>query len=155
MNQAPQNISVEQMYRTSVIIWLALLVSQLLFFVLIYFTKPELFRFDFSKPLLGDGENSVFIIALAFVALTTVAMSFVLKSKFYNQAVNEQKPALIQSGLVVACALCESSALFGVVLAFAFDYQYFFLWIILGAIGVLLHFPKRDTFIAASYKRGN
>jgi hypothetical protein len=129
MNQNPQNISAEQIYRTSVVIWLALLFSQLLFFVLIYFTKPELFRFDFSKPLVG-GENSIFIIALAFVALTSVAMSFVLKAKFYNQAVNEQKPALIQSGLVVACALCEASALFGVVLAFAFDYQYFFLWII-------------------------
>jgi hypothetical protein len=152
MNQNPQNLSVEQMYRAGLIIWLALIVSQLLFFVVIYFARPELFRFDFSKPLLG-GDKSMMVIVFAFLALMTVAMSFVLKAKFYNQAVNEQKPALVQSGLVVACALCEASALFGVVLAFAFDYQYFFFWIIFGILGVLLHFPKRDTFISASYKR--
>lgn len=154
MNQNPQNITVEQMHRAAVMVWLALLVSQVLFFVLIYFAKPELFRFDFSRPFAG-GENWTMILTLAFLALMSVIMSFALKAGFYSRAARDQNPALIQSGLVVACALCEASALFGVVLAFAFDYQYFFLWIILGAVGVLLHFPRRDTFIAASYKRGN
>jgi hypothetical protein len=153
MNQNPQNLTVEQMYRTCVIIWLALLISQAMFFVLIFFAKPDLFKFDFSQPLLGSGENSILVIVLAVMALMSVAMSFILKSKFYNQAANEQKPALIQTGLVVACALCEAGSLFGLVLAFAFNYQYFFALIFLGILGVILHFPRRDTFIAASYKR--
>ena len=37
-----------------VIILLALLVSQFLFLVLIYFANPKFFRFDFTKPLLGE-----------------------------------------------------------------------------------------------------
>jgi hypothetical protein len=37
-------------------------------------------------------------------------------------------------------------------MAFAFSYQYFFLWFALGILGMILHFPKRDNLIAAAYK---
>lgn len=58
-----------------------------------------------------------------------------------------------QTGLVLACALSEVCSLLGVVLAFVFDYQYFFLWIGLGVIGILFHFPRKDALHAASYKQ--
>jgi hypothetical protein len=48
--------------------------------------------------------------------------------------------------------LCEAISLLGVALAFAFSYQYFFLWFALGILGTILHFPKRDNLVAASYK---
>lgn len=60
MRHTNQNQNVEQSYRTMVIIWFALLNSQLLLLVVLYFAKPKVFEFDFSKPLLD--ENALFII---------------------------------------------------------------------------------------------
>jgi F0F1-type ATP synthase membrane subunit c/vacuolar-type H+-ATPase subunit K len=147
-----QNSNVEQQYRTMTIIWAALLNSQILFLVMLYFIKPGIFSFDFTKPLL-DERYSVVILALAFVGISTFLMSFVLKSKFLKQAIETQKTAPVQTAMIIACALCESTTLFGLVLAFAFDYQYFFLWFALGILGIILHFPRRDQLAAASYKK--
>jgi hypothetical protein len=38
-------------------------------------------------------------------------------------------------------------------LAFVADYQYFFLWFILGIGATIFHFPRRDNLIAAGYKK--
>lgn len=146
-----ENLNVEQSYQTLIVIWFALIVSQAIFFVLIYFAKPEVMRFDFSKPLLGD--NAPVILVFALLAFVNLALSFVLERKNISQAIAEQKIEFVQTGLIIGCALCEGISLFGVVLAFAFSYSYFFLWIALGILGTILHFPKRDNLIAASYKR--
>ena len=134
-----------------VIVWAALFMSQLLFLMLIFVVKPEVFRFDFSKPILG--ENSIMVAALAFVSLSSFGISFILKQKFLNQAVTEQNPAHVQTAMIIACALCESISLFGLILVFIEGYQYFFLWFALALLGFILHFPRRENLIAASYKR--
>ncbi|HEX8370002.1 MAG TPA: hypothetical protein VF604_15755 [Pyrinomonadaceae bacterium] len=151
MNQNPQKMSVEQAHRTLVVIWFALLVSQALLPVVIYFAKPEAFKFDFSKPLLG--ENAMIIIVFALPAISNLALSFVLSRKNLNQAIAGQNIGLVQTAMVIGCALCEAISLFGVALVFAFSYQYFFLWFALGILGTILHFPGRDNLVAASYKR--
>ena len=148
-----QNSNVEQKYRAITVVWFALLFSQLLLLVPMYFAKPEVFKFDFSQSLLG--EQPVIILALAVLGILTFLLSFVLKRKFINQAISEQKTALVQTATIIGCALCEATSLFGLVLAFAANYQYFFLWFALGILGIILHFPKRDDFIAASYKNTN
>ncbi len=145
-----QNPNVEQQYRTSVIIWAMLLMSQFIFLVLIYVIKPEVFKFDFSKPLLS--ENSMLIIAVALISISNFAISFVLKKKYLDQAIAEQKTALVQTAMIIGCALCESISLFGLLLVFFEGYQYFFLWFALAILGFVLHFPRRENLIAASYK---
>lgn len=146
-----QNQNVEGQYRILAIIWFSLLVSQLLFLVVIYFTKPEIYRFDFLKPLLGD--NQMIIVVFALLAISNLVLSFVLRKKYLNQAIAEQKTALVQTAMIIACVLCEAVSLFGVFLAFAFSYQYFFLWFALGILGTILHFPRRDNLTAASYQK--
>ena len=133
------------------VIWFSLLVSQLMFLVVLFFAKREIYNFDFSKSPLG--ENAPVIAAFAVLGILTVLLSFILRKKFLNYAINNQKPALVQTALIVGCALCEAATLFGLVLAFAFNYQYFFLWFALGIVGIILHFPTRENLIAASYKR--
>jgi len=145
-----QKTNVEQQYRTLTIIWLALLGSQIMLLVVIFFAKPEVFRFDLSKPPLG--ENPLITIMFAFLAISNLGLSFILSGKYLNQAIGEQKIALVQTAMIIGCALCEAISLFGVVMAFAFSYQYFFLWFGLGIFGIILHFPKRGNLIAASYK---
>ena len=143
--------NIEQSYRTLAIIWFALLFSQVMFLVVTFLSKPELFKFDASKPVLA--ENAEIVIAFAFLALTNFALSFVMKKRSFEQAIAEQKIAYVQTGLILACAFCEAISLLGIVLAFAFSYQYFFVWFAVGMLGIILHFPRRDAVIAASYKK--
>ena len=146
-----QNTKSEDAYKTLVILWFALLMSQVMFLVVIFFAKPEIFKFDWTKPILG--ENAVIVILFAVLALANFGLAFVMKKRSYEQSVAEQKVALVQTGLIIACALCEAISLLGMVLAFAFSYQYFFLWFALGILGIILHFPRRDDVIAANYKK--
>lgn len=146
-----QNSNVEGQYKLLAIIWLALLASQLMFLVIVFVVRPEAFRFDLSKSPLG--ENPLMTLMLAVLAISNFALSFVFKRKYLNQAIGEAKPALVQTAMILGVALCESISLFGMVLAFTFSYQYFFLWFALGIAGTILHFPKRDNLIAASFKR--
>jgi len=95
-----RNQNVEGQYRILAIIWFNLLVSQLLFLVVIYFAKPEVFKFDFSKPLLGD--NGIIIVIVALLAISNLGLSFVLRKKYLNQAIAEQKTALVQTALIIA-----------------------------------------------------
>lgn len=148
----PTNSNVEARCRTLTIIWAGLLASEFLFLIVLYFVRPGIYNFDFSKSFISENA-SVVVLALAFAGISTFLLSFLLKSKFIKQAIDKQNPGLVQAALVVGCALCESATLFGLILAFAFNYQYFFLWFALGIFGIILHFPRREDLIAASYRK--
>jgi hypothetical protein len=149
MKNPMSNVKVK--YETLVVIWASLLVSQVLFLVMVYFVKPELYSFDFSSPVLG--KHSIVTVLFAAAAVAVFILSFVLRNQHMRRAVIDQNTGCVQTGLVLGCALSEISSLLGLVLAFVFDYPYFFLWIALGILGVLFHFPRRDNLAAASYKR--
>ena len=153
-NQRP---NVEARYKTLLILWAAMLMSQLMFIVLVFFTRPKLFQFDLTQPLLGEragdsGSTPAMIVGFALAAVTAVVLSFAFRRRLNERAVAAQDTALVQTGLLVALALCEASSLFGLALAFAFEYQYFFLWFLLGIVGMALHFPRRDELHAASFR---
>jgi len=143
-------IDPESSYQTLLVTWLGLLISQLLFLFLVFFIKPELFALDFTKPLLG--ESAPGILVLGGLAVLVLAVSFLLKNKYLAQSVEEQKVVHVQTAMIVGCALAEAISLFGLLLAFAHDYQYFFLFSALGILTTLLHFPKRGSVHAATYK---
>lgn len=147
-----QKTNIEQIYRTLALIWFALFVSQFLFLMVIFFVKPELFKFDFSQPIL-PGKFAIVILIFLLVGIMNLAISFFLRKKYLDQAVAEQNIHFVQTALIAGCALCESVSLFGMMLAFVADYQYFFLWFILGIGAMIFHFPRRDSLIAASYKQ--
>jgi hypothetical protein len=138
-------------YRSLVVIWLGLLFSQLLFFVLVWFAKPEIVSFDTSVPFLGD--KPLIIAAFAGSALAFFGLSLILSRQHVRRAIRDQDAACIQAGLTIGCALCEIPSILGVILALIFEYPYFYLWIALGAFGMLLHFPRKLDLDAASYKK--
>ena len=139
-------INIEEFHRTLMILWFALLVSQILFLLVIFLVKPE---FDFSEPFLGRFAPVIIIFALA--AVLNITLSFFLRKKYLNQAIAEKNPYLVQTAMIVGCAMCESVSLFGMMLAFVADYQYFFLWFILGIGATIFHFPRRDNVFAANH----
>jgi hypothetical protein len=145
-----QHIDPAGAQRTLIIIWFALLVSQILFLLLIYFIRPGLLAIDPSRPLMD--RNAVAVALIAMASLTDLAISFAMRKKYLNQAAAEQNIGLVQNALIVGCAFCESVGLFGLLLAFAFNYPYFWLFSTLGIFGTILHFPRRSNIEAATYK---
>lgn len=139
--------NIEQTYRTQMILWVAFLMSQFIFIVVLFVSKPEIFKFDFTKPMF-----EVMAIVLALVAIISFALSFVYKNKYLKQAIEKQEIPLVQESLIMAFVFCEAISIFGLVLAFS-DYQYFFAWFVLGIAGIIIHIPKRSYLIDASYPK--
>jgi hypothetical protein len=57
--------------------------------------------------------------------------------------------------LVIACAICEVSALLGLVEFFIVGNREYYLLLVLAAGGIALHFPRRSHLEAASYQSKN
>jgi hypothetical protein len=87
------------------------------------------------------------------MAIMNLFVGLFLRIQGTQRAIDEQKPMLLQSSLILGLAFCESLSILGLVLAFAFSYQYFFLWFILAIIGMMLHYPKRQNYHDASFKK--
>lgn len=148
MKTPVSNVKVK--YKTLVIIWGALLASQLIFLLIVYSAKPDLFVFDFSQPLLG--KHAIVTVLFAAAAIAVFVLSFVLRNQHMRRAVIDQDAGCVQTGLVLGCSLSEIASVLGVVLAFVFDYHYFYFWIALGLLGVLFHFPRRGNLLAAGHR---
>ena len=93
-----------------------------------------------------EGDNSVLLLALGLTGLSAFGLSFVVRAKLLAQSAVQNRPDLATTAYVLAFALCESSALFGLVAHFvtgARESLYFF---VPAALGLLLHFPRRGHF---------
>ncbi len=146
-----ENTNPEAAFKTMMTIWAALVMSQIFFPVIVFFAKPELFRFKVSRPLFGD--FAVEIGTIGVLSLVMFIVSFTLRQRFTGQAIATGNVGLVQTAMIFGCAFCELSSLFGLLVAFAFEFQYFFVLSVLGIIGTLLHFPRRRDIHAASFKR--
>jgi hypothetical protein len=138
---------VKVQYQTLVVIWGSLLMSQLVFAAAVYFIRPELYALDRSQPIMGEKP----LITLVFIVAAVVVfiLSFVLRNQYVRRAVADRDAGCVQTGLTLGCALSEMCSILGVILALAFGYHYFYLWIALGLAGILLHFPRKGNLDAA------
>lgn len=144
INQStPTNI--DERYRIMLVLWFGMLSAVGLYFVVAQFTKP---------PEVDSSQNNTLSIILLVVGVFMVAISFAVKRRFLAQSVERQEPALAQTGLIVALALCEASAILGLVDLMATGHPHYFVVMIVGALGILAHFPRRDHLLAATYKKG-
>ena len=134
--------------RTMRILWAAFLGAVGLFFLVTRLAHPD----DETVAEMGGG-NMTLLYVLATLALSTVVASFVLKAVFYSRAAAQQQPGVLQTGFIVAMALCESAVLFGLVAVFITWNDYAYLLFALGALGEVLHFPRREQVMSAYYKR--
>ena len=142
----PNNTNAETIFRNLIPIWGAILMSCVMFALMAWFMG--------QPTQLTGGESFIPLFpVLLMLALGTLAASFVLKSKQLAQAIAEQKPLILQSGYILAWALCEAAALFGLVGIFVTKAAAFFALIALGAVGLALHFPKRDDLRATTFKK--
>jgi hypothetical protein len=146
-----EKIDLNKAYQTLLIIWTALLFSQFLFLIMIYFVKPGVYSFDFSQPI--GGKDPIFVIALAAAAVFNFFLSFKMRRKLLREAVEKQSVHSVQTAMIMGCALGEGISLFGLLLVFVQDYQYFFLFFALGILTTLFSFPRRDDVMTAGFKK--
>ena len=134
-------------YQTLVAIWLGLLFSQMIFFEIVSYTKPDIFNAETSGSILHN--LPLVTVVFAAIAILFFVLSFVLRGQYMRRAARDRDAGCVQTGLLLGCVLSEVSSVLGLVLAFVFSHPYFYLWIALGTLGIVLHFPRKGNLDAA------
>lgn len=138
--------NLETRYRTLLTLWGALFLSIGSFFLFTLFTTPG----TTIEP--GQAANKLLNVVLTAVGIFLVLVSFAVKRKLLALAVEKQDIGLVQRAVVVAGAMCEACVLIGVVQHLPPGNREYYLLFLLGAIGMLFHFPRRNHLLAATYK---
>ncbi len=131
------------------ILWAVFLITIVLFVVMTRFVRA-----NSEAAAAGGRDHPALLIALAAAGLTSVALSFILKAGFYRRGAERRQPEQVQTGFVVAMALCESAVLLGLVGLFVTWNDYAYGLFALGALGELLHFPRREQLLSAYHEPG-
>lgn len=137
-------INIEARMRTVRTLWLALLLSIVMYYVLTIFAgRPENLE-----------RNDTMSLALLIVGVSTVLVSFLIKNKLVNQAIEQRQTLHVQQGYLVAWVMCEVAALLGLLDFFLTSHPHFYVLFIVAVLGDLLHFPRREHFENASPNPG-
>lgn len=142
MQRPGQADNIDLRMRTIRILWIATVLSVGMYFVFTVLSdRPE-----------GLTPNNILFIVLVAIALSTTLVSFPIKGMLLKKATEKQQLPAVQQAYIVALALCEVSALMGIVDFFATENHYYYGFFILAAGAQLLHFPRREHLINASFK---
>ena len=143
--QSNQNaVNIDGRYRMMLILWVAMLTNIGFFFVVSLFLGPE--AGTVAPP------SSLFIAVVTVLGTFMVIISFAVKRKFFARSVEKQDVGLVQKGLVIACGMCEVSALLGLLLRLLVVQREYYLLFLVAVIGTALHFPRREQLLSATYK---
>ena len=123
-------------------LWFAMLMSIAVYFVFTLFAQ----RKEGLEP------NPTISLTLLCVAVLMVLVAFLIKSKLLSKAVEQQNTAMVQQAYVVTWAITEVAALLGVLDFFITGDPYYYVLLIIGALGVLLNFPRREAVENAAFK---
>jgi NADH:ubiquinone oxidoreductase subunit 2 (subunit N) len=138
--------NLDKRYQTLVVLWFALLMSIGMYF---------LFSVFVLSPISNEARNpprSLLIVVLTALGTFLVIVSFAVKAKLFELSVERQDVSLVQKGLIIACAMCEVSALLGLLEHYIIANREYYLLFLVAAAGTIFHFPRRSQLEAASYK---
>jgi hypothetical protein len=127
--------------RTMRTLWIAMIASIAMYYLLTLFMSP---------PERVEPDNTMFL-ALLVAAVLTVPVSFLIKNRLLAHAAHQQRVQLVQQGYILAWAISEVAALLGL-LVFYQGHKYYYVLFLIGACAQLLHFPRREHVINASFK---
>lgn len=124
----------DNQYRQQLVIWLALVMSLVMYFVILRLVPPPVTE---AVPGLVTG--------LMVGAIGLVAFSFLVRNRMVARGDTEGAPRQPPAPMIVPLAMCEAAALFGVVVWFVAGTAEAYYFLLLGGIGMLLHYPKREV----------
>ena len=124
-------------------LWIAMNMSVGFYYAFTFFAKrPE-----------NVAPNSTLFLILAAISLSTVFISFPIKNKLISQATEQQHVPLVQQAYILAWALSEVPALLGLLDFYVTGNRYFYVLFLIAVLAQLLHFPRREHVINASFKK--
>lgn len=138
--------NIDARYRTMLTLWIALFMSIGIYFAVSVFLAPQISNPSEIPPTM------VFTVVLTSLGTLFVLLSFVVKRRILQRSVERQEVALVQQALIIAGGMCEVSAVLGLVERFLFHTPSYYLLFLIAAIGIALHFPRRDQLLSATYK---
>jgi hypothetical protein len=135
----------DKRFQALIILWVGIASSIGLLFAVTLFVPRDAFDEPTNPP------SAFLLFALAALGTFLVVISFAVKRKILQTSVEKQDVTLVQKAVVIACALCEAAALLGLLGRFVAGTRDYLLLFLVAAVGIALHFPKRDQLIAASW----
>jgi hypothetical protein len=138
----PNQTRIEAQHRVILIIWVFMFMSVVGFLVMTVLI-----------PSNAQGDNRVLAFVLIGLSLLNLVISFIIKRSFLAQSVEKQDLSLVSKAYIVALALCESAGLFGLLIHFAAGSVYYYVPFVIAVVGMLLHFPKKQHLLDASFKQ--
>lgn len=145
MDERNPKVNIDARYRTMLILWSAMMMSIVMYFLLTVVLQQGA---DGPPP----ENNRILSFALAALGTFSAVISFAVRSKLLQRSVEKQDVLLVQTALIVGCALCEVPALLGVVARFVLPGRDYLVLLAISALSMALHFPRRENLLAASYK---
>jgi F0F1-type ATP synthase membrane subunit c/vacuolar-type H+-ATPase subunit K len=127
---ATLNPEAEQRVRS--VLWMSFAVSVVIYFILLQIQQPR-------QP----EENPAVVTALMVIALGLVAASFAVKG--WIARTGEDSAERRRKAFLLPIVMCEAAAIFGLVTRFAFGFEQYYWFLLLGLAGILLHYPKREN----------
>ena len=141
-DRTPNKDSIDTRYRSMVILWVGQIMSVFTLFLVTQFVEVA----D-DRP-----EKNLLSFVLAGVGTFCAIISFFVRAKLLQKSVEKQDLALVQTANIAGRALCEVPALLGVVERFILPGREYLLLLLISALAMLLHYPRRSDLLAASYK---
>jgi hypothetical protein len=138
-------IDLAKRHQTMITLWFGLLASVGMYFLMTIFLRAK------ADDGLVYRPSSTLTLTLTALGFFIVVISFAVKRKLLNQSVEQQNLAAVQVAMIVACAMCEVSALLGLVVFFIFGSPEYYLLFFFAAAGMVLHFPRRSQLEAAQW----
>ena len=144
MQPTPQdtNQKIELQLRTMRVLWLALMISIGMYFVLTIFTgSPK-----------DPHPNNVLSLTFVGIAMLATLASIFVKQKLLSRSVGQQNFMMVQQAYIVAWAVCEAGALMGLMDFFLTGNKFYYAPFVIAIIGDLINSPRRSDLEAAFFK---
>lgn len=122
-------------HRFQFILWLAMVGSILLYFVVA----------NLVVPAAAPSDNPEIVTGLLIFALLLTAGSVPVRSHLFAEEDGKLTPQQKRQSLVVALSMCEAAAIFGIIARFAFGSPSYYLFFLIGLAGQLLHYPRQKS----------
>jgi magnesium-transporting ATPase (P-type) len=141
-NQNSPQMNIEARILTLRIIWVALLMSVVIYYVItVFVARPQ-----------DVAPNPALSIGLICVAMLAVLISFLIKNRLLSKAEEQRNLGMVQQAYVVTWAITEVAALLGLLDYFTTADRYHHALFIIAAVGLLFHFPRRESVVNAAFK---
>jgi hypothetical protein len=137
----PNQNQIEAQHRTILIIWAAMLISVIGFVLLTVLVPSQ-----------ATGNKAVVAIVLLVLGTSNVFLSNTIKRMLLKKSIENQDLQSVARANVLALALCESAALFGLIIHFVTGSVVAYVAFGVGIIGMLLHFPQKKHLADVFFK---